>query len=112
MPDRTGSDWGGRRPRPPTLRKSGNCTAPASANPKSLAGYRSGAHHSDESWEHGYEKTETRSGPGRPHPQRGDRRCASGRAGNELVLLSGKQDPFPVPGTVSHREGSLAAPEG
>src|SRR6266568_5729048 len=32
-----GSDWVDRRPRPSTLRKSGNCTAPASANPKSPA---------------------------------------------------------------------------
>jgi putative DNA-invertase from lambdoid prophage Rac len=35
-----GNGWAGRQPRPYTLRKSGNCTAPVSANPRSLAAFR------------------------------------------------------------------------
>ena len=38
-------------PRPYTLLKSGNCIAPASANPRSPAGYRSAAPRFGESWE-------------------------------------------------------------
>jgi hypothetical protein len=50
-PGRTGNVWVGRPAWPYTLRKSGNCIALASANPKSLAAYRSGARQSAESWE-------------------------------------------------------------
>ena len=53
-----GRRLGGRRPRQSTPPKSGNCIAPASVNPKSLAAYRSGAPPSAESWEHGHEKTQ------------------------------------------------------
>ena len=42
MRGRTGNGWAGRQPRPYTLRKSGNCIAPASANPRSLAGLQIG----------------------------------------------------------------------
>ena len=63
-PDRTANGWAGRQPRPYTLPKSGNCIAPASANPKSPADCRSGAPQSAESWQQGHEKTrsEIRSG--------------------------------------------------
>ena len=43
MRGRTGNGWAGRRLRPCTPRKPGNCIAPATANPKSLAGCRSAA---------------------------------------------------------------------
>jgi hypothetical protein len=42
--------WVGRQPRPYTLRKSGSCIAQASANPRSLAGLRSGAPWYAASW--------------------------------------------------------------
>ena len=43
MRGRTGNGWAGRQLRPSTPRKSGSCTAPASANPRSPAGCRSAA---------------------------------------------------------------------
>jgi hypothetical protein len=58
MRGRTEYGWGGRKPQPYTLRKSGNYIAPASANPKSLAAYRSGAPQCAEFWEQGHEKTQ------------------------------------------------------
>ena len=39
------------------------------------------------------------------------RRCRSGRAGIELVLLSGKQNQLSVSGQVCRRERRLAAPQ-
>ena len=39
-------------------------------------------------------------------------RCASRRTGNELVLLSGRQDQLPIPGQVCGHEGRLTNPEG
>ena len=78
-----------------TRRRSGNFIALASANRRSPAACRSDAPQSAESWERSYEKTQARPDAGGPHPQRSYRGCESGRAGNELVLLSGKQDRFP-----------------
>ena len=49
MRGRTANGWVGRQPRPYTLRKSGNCIAPASANPRSPADCRSAAPRSAES---------------------------------------------------------------
>ena len=49
MRGRTGNGWVGRQPRPYTLRKSGNCIAPASANPRSPVECRSAAPRSAES---------------------------------------------------------------
>jgi hypothetical protein len=40
MRGRTASDWADLQPQPFTLRKSGNCAAPASANPKLAADWR------------------------------------------------------------------------
>jgi putative DNA-invertase from lambdoid prophage Rac len=100
------------RKRPPGMPlKSKNYTEPVSVNPKSPGVCRSAAPRYAASWEQSHEKTQARSCAGRPHSQRSDRRCSSGRAGNELVLLSGKQDNFPVPGKVCHRARCLAAPE-
>ncbi len=98
-------------PRPCTPRKSGNCIVLVLANRKSLVECRSGAPQSAEFWERSHEKAQARPYAGGPHSQRGYRRCQSGRAGNELVLLSGKQDPFPVPGEVPGCDGRLAAQE-
>ena len=42
-PGRTANGWAGLQPQTSTRRKSGNYIAPASANPRSPAGYRSGA---------------------------------------------------------------------
>jgi DNA invertase Pin-like site-specific DNA recombinase len=50
MRGRVVSDWGGLQPRPQTPRKSENCTAPVSANLKSLAGCRSAAHRCGVFW--------------------------------------------------------------
>ena len=64
----------------------------ASANPRSPAGCRSAEPPSAASWQRSHEKTAERPDPRRPHPQRSHRRCLrAGRAGDELVLLSGKQ---------------------
>jgi DNA invertase Pin-like site-specific DNA recombinase len=112
MRGRMGNGWVGRQPQPFALRKSKNYIAPALANPKSLAACGSGAHQSAESWEHNHEKTQARPGSRRPDLQRGNRRCSSGRAGHELVLLSGGQDQLPIPGKVRRHEGRLAAPPG
>ena len=45
-----GNGLAGPRPRPCMLPRFGNCTARASVNPKSHAGFRSGAPPSEESW--------------------------------------------------------------
>lgn len=58
MRERTENDWGGRQPRPHTLPKSGNCSAPASVNPRLPAACKSAAPQCAESWEHGYEKAQ------------------------------------------------------
>jgi putative DNA-invertase from lambdoid prophage Rac len=63
----------GRQPRQYTLPKSGNCSAPASASPRSLVGYGSAGHLSAGSWEHVHEETEARPGSRRPHLQRSAR---------------------------------------
>ena len=42
MPGRTANGWAGQQPRPYTPRKSGNCIAPASANPRSPAALQIG----------------------------------------------------------------------
>jgi hypothetical protein len=57
MRGRTGNGWGDRQQRPYTLRKSGDCTAQASTNPRSLVGYESAGHLSAGSWEHVHERT-------------------------------------------------------
>src|SRR5215471_1405849 len=68
---------------------------PASASPRLPGVCSSGAPPCAASWEQNHEETQARSCAGRPHPQRSDRRCPSGRAGHELVLLSGRQISFP-----------------
>src|SRR3954466_6720959 len=50
MHGRTGNGWVGRQLRPYTPRKSGNCTAPASANPRSPAAFGWAAPPFAESW--------------------------------------------------------------
>jgi len=60
-------------------------------------------------WQQNHEKSRARSCPGKSHPQRSDRRCLPGRASNELVLLSGKQDQLPIPSEVCNRERRLPA---
>jgi hypothetical protein len=50
MRDRAGNGWVGRQPRLYMLPRSANCTAPASANPKSPAGCRSAGHRYGVSW--------------------------------------------------------------
>jgi len=69
MRGRTGNGWAGRQPQPCTFLKSGNCTAPASANPRSLAGYRSDAPPYAAFWGQPDEERPKRPGPGEPNPQ-------------------------------------------
>jgi DNA invertase Pin-like site-specific DNA recombinase len=103
--------WAGRKRRRGMPTKSESYVWPAPASPRLPDVCRSGAPPCAASWEQGHEKSQARSSAGRPHPQRSDRQCSSRRAGNELVLLSGKQNLFPVPGEVCSRERRLAAQE-
>ena len=48
----------------------GSCIVPASANPRSPAGWRSAAPQFAESWRQGHEETKERPNQGRPNPQR------------------------------------------
>ena len=101
----------GRQRRPRTRPRSGNSIALASVSRRSLAGCRSDAPPCAAFWGQSDEEIPKRPGPGGPNPQRSHRRCRTGRAGPELVLLPGKQNPFPVPGEVPGCEGRLAAQE-
>ena len=112
MPGKAESVSAGRQLQPSMLPKSGNCIVQASANPKSLGGYRSAAHRSAESWQPNNEETSQRPDSGRTNPRRGYRgRLRTGRAGDGLVLLSRQQDPFSFPGKVHRIEISFAAQE-
>ena len=68
----------GRQRRPPTRLRSESSIALASVSRRSLAGCRSDAPQSAESWERSYEKTQARPCAGGPHSQRSYRRCQSG----------------------------------
>ena len=58
-----------------------------------------------------HEETAQRSDSRRPHRERSHRRCHTGRAGDGLVLLPRKQNPFPVRGEVNRHRRRLTAPQ-